>query len=291
MIIDYKKADNAYFFNNEIEDPPESIKTPWKLWKDKRDPLHKIEEKFDTEHMIRSYKWDLELLHSLAYDSPSPDDFILKNSKLKLLNYNPKNYELYSIKDTPYLENINFGEEDDLTRYAKIELGGDTEDTDNEVNKEEKEEVLESFKNDKTRLKDMSKEKISKEDYLRAMYHLLEDNNKKEIKSVEIAKFMKVSKPSVSEMLKKLKKEDMINFKKYGEVKLTRKGIKSAIDITYKHRIIELFLKEVIKVKNSAIHNEAHKLEHAFSGNSIKKLEALLKKPKLCPHGKPIPKK
>ena len=207
MAIDYKKADNAYSFNNEIEDPPESIKTPWKLWRDKRDPLHKIEEKFDTAHMIKSYKWDLELLDALSYDSPSSDDFILKNSKLNLLNYNPKNYELYSTKDMPYFENIRMltEEKNNLAKYAGIELEDDTEDTNREANEEERDEVLESFKNDKRRLKDMSKEKISKEDYLRTIYHLLEDNGKKEIKSVEIANFMGVSKPSVSEMLKKLK--------------------------------------------------------------------------------------
>lgn len=272
-MADYRTSSN-YSFNVEIEDPPESIKTPWKLWKDKRDALHKIEEKFDTEHMIRSYKWDQELLHSFSSDFLS-GGFIKNNEQsiLNYLNYNQKAYGKYTAKEMPYTENTQiFVEEGNLAKYAKAEP------EESILQESAKEEPSENFKNVETKLKGMGKESESKEDYLRTIYNLLEDNNKKQLKSIEIVKFMKVSKPSVSEMLKKLKKEKLVNFKKYNKVGLTKKGTRKAADIAYKHRIIELFLKEVLKVKKSISHKEAHKLEHAFSNNSIKKLEVLLNK-------------
>jgi len=130
-------------------------------------------------------------------------------------------------------------------------------------------------------------ESASREDYLRAVYHLMEEN--KEVRSVEVADYLNVTKPSVSEMLKGLSKEGLIQYKKYSKVKLTGKGHKIARNLTSKHRIIESFLKNMLKINEKSIHEEAHRLEHAFSDNSIEKLRRLLGNPKQDPHGKPIP--
>jgi len=130
-------------------------------------------------------------------------------------------------------------------------------------------------------------ESASREDYLRAVYHLMEEN--KEVRSVEVADYLNVTKPSVSEMLKELSKEGLIEYKKYSKVKLTGKGHKIAQKLTSKHRIIESFLKKILKIDSENIHEEAHRLEHAFSDESISKLRRLLGNPKEDPHGKPIP--
>jgi len=130
-------------------------------------------------------------------------------------------------------------------------------------------------------------ESASKEDYLRGIYHLREENN--EVRSVDLADYLNVTKPSVSEMLKELSKEGLIGYKPYSKVKLTRKGHKIAQKLTSKHRIIERFLKDMLKVNVKKIHEEAHRLEHAFSDDSIEKLRRLLGNPKEDPHGKPIP--
>ncbi len=127
----------------------------------------------------------------------------------------------------------------------------------------------------------------SKEDYLRAAYCLMEEN--KEVRSVDLADYLNVTKPSVSEMLKELDKEGLIEHKKYSKVKLTSKGHKIARNLTSKHRIIERFLKDMLKVNAKKIHEEANRLEHAFSDDSIMKLRKLLGYPKMDPHGKPIP--
>ena len=126
-----------------------------------------------------------------------------------------------------------------------------------------------------------------KEDYLRGLYILEEE--KKEIKSIDLAHYLNVSKPSVSEMVKELNKEGMVSYKKYSKIKFTAKGRKIAEKLTSKHRLIEIFLKNMLKINSRHIHREANRLEHAFSDESITKLRKFLGNPKKDPHGKPIP--
>ena len=126
-----------------------------------------------------------------------------------------------------------------------------------------------------------------KEDYLRGLYILEEEKGK--IKSIDLARYLNVSKPSVSEMVQELNKEGLISYKKYSKLKFTPKGRNIAKKLTSKHRLIELFLKNILKIESKHIHKEAHRLEHAFSDESIAKLRKMLGNPKKDPHGKPIP--
>ena len=128
----------------------------------------------------------------------------------------------------------------------------------------------------------------NKEDYLRGLYILEEE--KGQIKSIDLAHYLNVSKPSVSEMVRELNKEGLVSYKKYSKLKFTQKGRRIAQKLTSKHRLIEIFLKNMLKINSKNIHQEAHRLEHAFSDESIAKLRRLLGNPKKDPHGKPIPK-
>ena len=127
----------------------------------------------------------------------------------------------------------------------------------------------------------------NKEDYLRGLYILQEE--KGEIKSIDLAHYLNVSKPSVSEMVQELNKEGLVDYRKYSKLKFTPKGRKIARKLTSKHRLIEIFLKNILKIESKNVHQEAHRLEHAFSDESINKLKKLLGNPKKDPHGKPIP--
>ncbi|MEK6943554.1 MAG: metal-dependent transcriptional regulator [Nanoarchaeota archaeon] len=127
----------------------------------------------------------------------------------------------------------------------------------------------------------------NREDYLRAIYILEEE--KHEIKSTDLARYLNISKPSVTEMVQELDKEGLVSYKKYSPLKFTPKGRKAAANLTVKHRVIELFLKKILKINKKKIHNEAHRLEHAFSDESISRLKKILGNPKTDPHGKPIP--
>jgi len=131
-------------------------------------------------------------------------------------------------------------------------------------------------------------ESANKEDYLRGIYHLMEDNP--DVKSVDLADYLDITKPSVSEMLQQLNGEGLVEYKKYSKLKFTSKGKNIAKKLTFKHRIIESFLKNTLRINSEGIHEEAHRLEHAFSDEAIEKLRRLLGNPKEDPHGKPIPK-
>ncbi len=126
----------------------------------------------------------------------------------------------------------------------------------------------------------------SKEDYIGTLYHLKEEHDS--VRSVDLAEHLGISKPSVSEMVDKLSDEGLVNKERYGQIELTKKGLKLAKDITNKRRIIELFLKEIVGLGEKELKEEAHRLEHAFSDKSVDKIRVLLNNPKVCPHGKPI---
>jgi len=115
------------------------------------------------------------------------------------------------------------------------------------------------------------------EDYLRTILEIIKENSedKKEVRSIEIAKSLKVSKPSVSEMLNKMKREGLIHFSPYSKVILTSKGKKMAEKISEKHKIIERFAE---KLGHTSPHEEAHNLEHSLSPEMTSKISDLLYK-------------
>lgn len=125
----------------------------------------------------------------------------------------------------------------------------------------------------------------TQEDYLRAVYYLGKGG---EVQPVSIARYLKLAKQTVTERLQDLSKTGFVNYKRYGSVTLTSTGKKIAQNLTYKHRIIEVFLYTLLKQPKEKVHEEAHRLEHAFSQNSIDELYKLLGKPSTDPHGQPI---
>lgn len=129
---------------------------------------------------------------------------------------------------------------------------------------------------------------ISKEHYLKSLYHLQKNKNRA-IKSVELAQDLRISKASVNEMVKKLAKEGLIEYKLYSSLALTKKGIEEAEKIVYKHKILESFLSKILGIRKNKIHEEADKLEHGVSKEAVEKLDKLLENPKTCPHGDKIP--
>src|SRR3989344_2651297 len=129
----------------------------------------------------------------------------------------------------------------------------------------------------------------TREDYLRALYIL--DEEKGMLKSSDVAAYLRVSKPSVSEMARHLAGEGLVRSAPYSKLKFTPRGKRIAAKLTSKHRIIELFLKNMLKVSGAKVHEEAHRLEHAFSEESIERLWKILGNPKYDPHGKPIPRR
>lgn len=129
----------------------------------------------------------------------------------------------------------------------------------------------------------------STEDYLKKIY-LLQTSGKK-ISTGNLARLLGVSAASVSEMVVKLAKKQWITNTPYYGFKLTKKGERLAVNLTRKHRLLEVFLYKGLKYKWDEVHHEAEKLEHVCSDMFIDKLEKYLGYPKFDPHGDPIPDK
>lgn len=130
---------------------------------------------------------------------------------------------------------------------------------------------------------------ISKENYLKEIYKLLYSNEYKTVNASQIADNLDISRAAVSEMLKKLSKEKLLEYEKYKEFKLTTKGEKRALAVLRKHRLWELFLMKVLDLNWSEVHYEAENLEHASSDFLTEKIDLFLGSPSFDPHGDPIP--
>ncbi|MEF3244626.1 MAG: metal-dependent transcriptional regulator [Caldisericaceae bacterium] len=113
------------------------------------------------------------------------------------------------------------------------------------------------------------------EDYLEAIYVLSEDKGFTRVK--DIAKFLNVKLPSVTEILKKLQEGGLVEHSPYGEVKLTEKGIYLGKEVWDKHKIIYSFLKNFINVKDEVAFKEACLVEHSLSKETIEKLKEFIK--------------
>ncbi len=114
------------------------------------------------------------------------------------------------------------------------------------------------------------------EDYIEAIYIIIEKRKVARVK--EIADLLKVSLPSVTGALSKLKDMGIIQKKRYGYVSLTEKGKKAALRIYNKHKVLFEFLTITLKVDEKLAIKEACAVEHCLSSSTIRKLDRLNKK-------------
>jgi DtxR family Mn-dependent transcriptional regulator len=104
------------------------------------------------------------------------------------------------------------------------------------------------------------------EDYLEAIWDL--QKNKGYIKVKDIADKLEVTRPSVSEMIKKLSENEYIIYEKYGGIIFTGRGKKLAQEIKKRHNLFVEFLK-IIGVSEENAQQDACKLEHDVSSETI----------------------
>jgi len=127
----------------------------------------------------------------------------------------------------------------------------------------------------------------SVEDYLGTIYILT--RRLPSAKTKDIASRLGVSPASVSEMLSKLAEKGFIKYEKYKGVSLTERGMAIAKRVRRKHRLLEKFLMNVLGLKRDKSHEEACKLEHILSEESIKKICQMVHDPEGYKEGKPFP--
>ncbi|MEX0647623.1 MAG: metal-dependent transcriptional regulator [Balneolaceae bacterium] len=130
----------------------------------------------------------------------------------------------------------------------------------------------------------------SVEDYLKAIYKL-ENEIEGGVSTSRLASEMGVASASVTNMVKRLSDMGMVEYESYYGARLTETGEKIALEIIRHHRLLELYLKEVMGYSWDEVHEEAEKLEHHISEQFEDKIAELLDHPDFDPHGDPIPDK
>lgn len=128
------------------------------------------------------------------------------------------------------------------------------------------------------------------EDYLKAIYKL-QSLKEGGVSTSELAKEMGVANASVTNMVKRLSKLGMVDYQSYYGTTLTKSGEKIALEMIRHHRLLELYLKEMLGYSWDEVHEEAEKLEHYISEQFEDKISELLNHPTVDPHGDPIPTK
>ena len=110
----------------------------------------------------------------------------------------------------------------------------------------------------------------NREDYIINILRLTEGEGV--AKTTELASYMGVSPASVSEMIKVLAKEGLVDYEKYKGVSLTDKGLTYARQLRKKHHVVERFLTDYLNVDHKTAHEEACRIEHAISDDSAIKM-------------------
>ena len=123
------------------------------------------------------------------------------------------------------------------------------------------------------------------EEYCECIFELAEDDV--EIIQARMADRLQVSRPAVSEMIRKLEAEGLVTNTE--SIELTEAGSELAQRVVRRHRLAERFLTDVLKLSWAEAHHEAGKWEHIMSENVEQAIDDLLGSPTTCPHGNPIP--
>jgi DtxR family Mn-dependent transcriptional regulator len=130
----------------------------------------------------------------------------------------------------------------------------------------------------------------SQENYLKLIFQLSEPLEAEQmVSALDLAGELEVKPASVTNMLKRLAGLKLIDYKPYYGARLTTSGEMIALEVLRHHRLLELYLSEVLGFGWEEVHDEAERLEHVISEQLEAKIAEKLGHPTHDPHGDPIP--
>ena len=129
------------------------------------------------------------------------------------------------------------------------------------------------------------------ENYLKAIYVAqgAHDDSTSLVPMGQLAAALGVVPGTATTMVKTLSDSGLVRYEPYMGVRLTPAGEKLAALVLRRHRLIEQFLVQVLGMNWSEVHEEAERLEHAVSERLIDRIDEMLGRPAVDPHGDPIP--
>src|SRR6188474_2024651 len=128
---------------------------------------------------------------------------------------------------------------------------------------------------------------VAEEEYLQTIFWLHEAGLP--MTGANVARAMQLSAPTVHEMVGRLVKDGYITRAADKSISFTEDGLEQAQQVVRRHRLIERFLTDVLKIPWDDVHEEAERLEHAMSPVLEARMMAAIGDAKTCPHGHPIP--
>jgi DtxR family Mn-dependent transcriptional regulator len=129
------------------------------------------------------------------------------------------------------------------------------------------------------------------ENYLKAIYHGQSGlvGNERLVPMGHVASALGVAPGTATTMVKALAESGLADYEPYSGVRLTPAGERLAGLVLRRHRLVELFLVQVMGMSWAEVHEEAEQLEHVVSERLIERIDQMLGRPTHDPHGDPIP--
>jgi len=131
---------------------------------------------------------------------------------------------------------------------------------------------------------------LTVENYVKTIYQIAAGQEAGTATTGQLAAALGVSPGTVTSMLKTLDAARLATHRPYEGVALTRAGRALALRVIRRHRLIELFLMRTLDMTWDEVHDEAEHMEHAVSDLLVERIDALLGRPDVDPHGDPIPR-
>ena len=129
------------------------------------------------------------------------------------------------------------------------------------------------------------------ENYLKAIYvgetQLIVGQNL--VPMGQLAAALGIAPGTATTMVKALAESGLVSYEPYNGVRLTAAGEKLAARVLRRHRLIELFLVQVMGMNWDEVHDDAEQMEHVVSDRFIERIDEMLGSPAFDPHGDPIP--
>src|SRR5688572_15335500 len=129
------------------------------------------------------------------------------------------------------------------------------------------------------------------ENYLKAIYQgqIVLPADTRLVPMGQVAASLSVTPGTATTMVKALAESGLAEYEPYSGVRLTPAGEKLAVLVLRRHRLVELFLVQVMGMSWDEVHEEAEQLEHVVSDRLIERIDQMLGRPTHDPHGDPIP--
>ncbi len=127
------------------------------------------------------------------------------------------------------------------------------------------------------------------ENYLKAIWALQGRDDEQLVPIGQVAERLEVTPGTATTMMNHLARKGLVDYVSRRGVRLNDQGRLAAMDVLRRHRLVETFLVEVMKIDWAEVHEDAEVPEHVISDRLLQRMDEMLQHPTHDPHGAPIP--